>query len=355
MSELASVRLALGLAVLFSIGPLLRAQQPDPIPPFQSGEWQTRFVEAWQSRDSNRVRDLYSKIYANAGTSREDVVALARSLFRQNPGLNCHYRILSFRQFPDSNLASVKYVLEIEGHTKAGESKTLVQTMGYFSMIFEDGRWRIYAIQFFCDPRIPSFNFDQERGNWPDFDKQVQLVSYDPANSSVDARWITNFNQPLSVPVQTGSTVVQFDKNDWERRVMDGWNHRDASIILSTFSKIYNEVGVSRAEAIQPVSGFFQRFSKLNCLYRVLAFRQFAGRNLATVKAVMEMTGVPTGQHDPVMLIQTMGYASLIYEDGQWRMYASQLFYSPKVPSFNFQEEKGNWPSWGTVVDLKPY
>jgi hypothetical protein len=65
----------------------------------------------------------------------------------------------------------------------------------------------------------------------------------------------------------------------------------------------------------------------------------------------MEMSGAPVGSKEMVAFIQTMGYASLIFEDGGWRMYASQLFYSPKVPNFNFYQEKGDWPPWGTVVD----
>jgi hypothetical protein len=303
-----------------------------------------------------KISGLYSRIYANAGDSREDTLADIAKLLRQRGRITCRYRILSSRQFSDSNLASVKYVLELSRRDPNGGSpQILTQTMGYFSLIYEQGRWRIYATQFFCDPRIPTFDFDQEQGDWPSFDRQIQLVSYDPARPASDARWLTAFTQPIVVPVANKPGLVPFDKRAWEQRVMDGWNRRDASVILSTFSRLYNEVGVSRSEAIQPVTGFFDRFSKLDCRYRVLGFRQFPGTELASVKAVMEMTGVPTGGRDPVMLIQTMGYASLIYEDGQWRMYASQLFYFPKVPHFNFEKEAGNWPSWGTVVDLKPY
>lgn len=331
--------------------------QASSITHFDQAEWQARFVDIWQSRDVSKVDGLYSRIYSNAGDSKSDAVSAASKLFRQNAEIVCRYRILSARQFADSNLASVRYVLELKGRdTRFRQYRILTQTMGYFSLIFEDGQWRIYASQFFCDPRIPNFDYDREQGNWPSFERQVRLLTYDPSSLPPrDNRWTTDLSEPLSVPVQGRAGIVQFDKAAWEQQVADGWNNRDASTILSGFSKWYNEVGVSREEAIQPVSGFFKRFDKLLCRYRVVGFRQFPGTNLASVKAIMEMTGVPAGQKDYIMLIQTMGYASLIYEDGRWRMYASQLFYFPEVPHFDFDEEKGQWPPWGTVVDMKPY
>lgn len=324
---------------------------------FDQTEWQARFVDAWQSRDLTRIEGLYSEIYNNAGDSKLDAVLLASKLLQRNSEIICRYRILSSRQFLGTNLASVRYILEMKGReATTGGYHILTQTMGYLSLIFENGQWRIYASQFFCDPRIPNFNYDREQGNWPSFDRQVRLLSYDPATPAPsDDRWTTTLSQPISMPIRGGDTHALFNKTAWEQQIMEGWNNRNASIILSTFSRIYNEVGVSREEAIRPVSGFFERFEKLHCRYRVLAFRQFRGTNLASVKAVMEMSGVPTGQKNSIMLIQTMGYASLIYEDGQWRMYASQLFYFPQVPHFNFDEEKGQWPPWGTVVDMKPY
>ena len=202
---------------------------------------------------------------------------------------------------------------------------------------------------FFVDPRVPNFDFDKERGNWPRFDTPTHLVDYRPDAAPVagEPGWQTEMTAP-----RTSKDTLTFDKREWETRITEGWNRKDAALVLSCFSKFYNEVGVSRDEAVSPVSGFFHKFDKLICRYRVLAFKQLPGTNLASIKAVMELGGIPAGGKQVTTFMQTMGYASLIFEDGQWKMYCSQLFYSPKVPRFNFDEEKGNWPAWGTVVDL---
>jgi hypothetical protein len=318
-----------------------------PAPAFSKVDWEQKVAEAWNRQDAKLFSDCLSKLYNDAGVSKEEAVKQATEIFKQCAKIVCRYRVLWFKQFPDPTMASVKIVMEIQGVPRGGNDLVVIrQTQGYHALIFEDGQWRLYGIMFFVDPRVPNFNFDKERGNWPRFDTQIQLADYHPdaAPAMVEQGW------------QTATTVEKdtqrFDKSEWETRIAEGWNRKDAVLVLSCFSKFYNEVGVSRDEAVSPVSGFFQKFDKLICRYRVLAFRQLPGTNLASIKAVMELSGIPVGSNQVVTFIQTMGYASLIFEDGQWKMYCSQLFYSPKVPRFNFTEEKGNWPAWGTVVDL---
>lgn len=322
---------------------------------FAPEQWHSRFVQAWEQRDVSKFADLYSTIYANGGDSKDDTVRMAAETFSRYDQISCRFRILRAHQFEDPSLASIKYALEITGRRAGAQDlEPIVQTMGYQSLMYEGGQWRMYAMQFFCDPRMPKFDFDQDRGNWPSPNVQIHLTSYEPAHDAPpDPRWITDLPSLLPVSLTEGAKAgLTFDKSRWERRVADGWNNKDAALILSCFSKLYNEVGVSREEANRPVGGFFTRFDTLRCRYRVLAFRQFPGRNLATVKAVMEMGGVPAGQQKYITFIQTMGYASLIFEDGDWRMYASQLWYWPKVPHFNLDTEQGNWPPYGTVVDM---
>lgn len=309
-------------------------------------------AEAWGMKDTGRFGDCLSKLYNDGGVSKTVAVEQAGEIFKRYDKIVCRYRVLWFKQFADPALASVKMVMDIRGVPRDGGDLAIIkQTQGYHALIFEDGQWRLYGIMFFVDPRVPNFNFDKERGNWPDFGTQTHLLEYHPdtAPTRAESGWQTGAS---AAAVSTG--MPRFDKREWEVRVTEGWNRKDPALVLSCFSKIYNEVGVSRDEAVSPVSGFFQKYDELFCRYRVLAFKQLPGTNLASIKAVLELSGVPAGSDQSVIFMQTMGYASLIFEDGQWKMYCSQLFYSPKVPRFNFEEEKGNWSTWGTVVDLSP-
>ena len=324
----------------------------EPAPAFSKADWEQKVAEAWDRKDAKLLSDCFSKLYNDAGVSKAAAVQQAVEIFKQYTKVVCRYRVLWFKQFSDPTLASLKMVMEIQGVPNGGNDLVVIkQTQGYHALIFEDGQWRLYGIMFFCDPRVPNFNFDKERGNWPRFDTQIHLVDYRPdaAPAPPEPGWQTEWASPLAT--QDGP---RFDKSEWEMRIAGGWNRKDATLVLSCFSKLYNEVGVSRDEAVSPVSGFFQKFDKLFCRYRVLAFKQLPGTRLASIKAVLEMSGIPAGSNQVITFMQTMGYASLIFEDGQWKMYCSQLFYSPKVPRFNFAEEKGNWPPWGTVVDLTP-
>ncbi|HEX8089166.1 MAG TPA: hypothetical protein VF762_09960 [Blastocatellia bacterium] len=331
-----------------------RGDKAGPLPAFSKAEWETRVTNAWNRKDAKLVGGYISKLYNDAGVSREEAIEQAADIFRRHERIDCRYRILWFKQFADPTLASAKFIMEIKGVPKGGkELAVLKQTMGYNALRYENGEWKLYGVMFFCDPRVPSFDFDKEKGNWPQFDSQIHLVDYDPGNErgGGNPRWRTHFDSRSSAE---NLQAPAFDKTEWETRIAEGWNRKDAATVLSCFSKLYNEVGLSREDATAPVKGFFEKFDKLFCRYRVLAFKPLPGTNLASIKAVMEMSGVPAGGKQAVKFIQTMGYASLIFEDGQWRMYCSQLFYSPKVPAFNFDEEKGNWPPWGTVVDLTP-
>jgi hypothetical protein len=345
------------LAGLFAIGLMVVAGLPLGVPAtnadenlapaFREDDWRAQFVSAWEEKSATKMSDLYSSIYYDAGESKEDAIAHAKAVFDGYESISCRFRILKARRFEDNpKLVSVKHVLEIKGRKPAAQDyEPAIQTMGYQSLVFENGKWRIYAAQFFCDPRMPKFDFGKDRGNWPAPSQQVRMATYEPASEGSDeARWHATASASESVP---------FDVARWEKRIEDGWNKKDASLILSCFSKLYNEVGYSREEANRPVAGFFERYDTLKCRYRVLGVRHAPGSKLANVKAVMEMSGVPAGQKQSTTFIQTMGYASLILEDGDWRMYASQLWYWPKVPHFDFEREQGNWPPWGTVVDMR--
>ncbi|MCI0625987.1 MAG: hypothetical protein L0387_30815 [Acidobacteria bacterium] len=115
-------------------------------------------------------------------------------------------------------------------------------------------------------------------------------------------------------------------------------------------SKLYNEAGLSREEVVKEVRSIFATNDLLRCRYRVLSFKQFPDSNLASIKAVFELTAEPKGAMGPRPLIQTMGYGSLIFEDGQWKLYATQFYASPQIPDFKFEEVQGDWPSWGTQI-----
>jgi len=57
----------------------------------------------------------------------------------------------------------------------------------------------------------------------------------------------------------------------------------------------------------------------------VIDFRYLPDSKLVSLKAILEMTGVPGSGGESTTILAVMGYASLQNNNGQWQMYANQL------------------------------
>src|ERR1700752_2997428 len=88
-----------------------------------------------------------------------------------------------------------------------------------------------------------------------------------------------------------------FSKVDWEEKMTDAWNRQDANLFSGCLSKLYNDAGVSKAQAVEQATKIFTQYAKIVCRYRVLWFKQFPDPTLASVKMVMDIQGVPHGRN----------------------------------------------------------
>ena len=74
-----------------------------------------------------------------------------------------------------------------------------------------------------------------------------------------------------------------FNKIAWEQKVAEAWNRKDAKLFSDCLSKLYNDAGVSKAEAVEQATEIFKKYTKIVCRYRVLWLKQFPDPTLASV------------------------------------------------------------------------
>jgi len=145
--------------------------------------------------------------------------------------------------------------------------------------------------------------------------------------------------------------VTPFNEVAFASKVVGAWESRNAEMIGATMSDLYNEIGLSKQEALVQTEAMLGQYEDVQVRYRVLDFKQFPGTKLGSAKAVLEMLAKKPGQKDLVPVIQTMGYASLIFEDGDWKVYGTQEVASEIMDSSSFEFESVStdwWPDWGT-------
>ncbi len=342
-----SIALALTAIALLAISCERQVEQ-QVTRPFDGAEFVNNVMNAWNNKDLKMVEGYLSDLYNEVGTSKQEALKAVADIFERYDKISCRYRVMKFKHHQGTDLAYIRAILDLKGIPKGGQDYVkIVQTMGYASLIFENGRWKIYATQFYTSPQIPNFDFDKERGIWPAWGAQIDLASYDPAQplASGEARADEGFVDASNLG-ELAEGPRAFNKAAFEARVVNGWNRKDAKLIGSYLSRLYNEIGVSRNDLLRQVNDIFARYDEISCRYRVLAFKRFPDSDLASIKAVMEVKGKPAGSGEFRNIVQTMGYASLIFEDGDWKVYATQIFASPEISNFNFEQESGDWPPW---------
>jgi hypothetical protein len=152
--------------------------------------------------------------------------------------------------------------------------------------------------------------------------------------------------------------AAPFRAEEFSTGFADIWNKKDMKLAESSLSKLYNEFGTSREEALTRMKEMFDQFDSFECRHAAVEFKRFPGTNLASIKAVLDLRGKAKGEADMKPLFQTKGYASLSFEDGAWKLYGTNLYFCPKLPRFNFDTEvrafkddakkaAANWGRWG--------
>lgn len=162
-----------------------------------------------------------------------------------------------------------------------------------------------------------------------------------------------------ALPLQAGgkrtsaaATVTPLDRASFAERLERAYNAKDVGAISASMSKLYNDAGLSKAEATAALEKLLAGYDSVETYYRVLDFKQFPGTNLGSIKAVLQITGVPKGRSASEVVVRTFGYASVVFEDGDWRVYGTQAGASGVM---NFNPESltpESWPAWGSRLTL---
>jgi len=294
---------------------------------------------AFERKNAAAVSNFLASIYNEGGVSRAEVTRQLSALFKAGT-VQVNYKVLDFHQFPGKNIGYFRTSTEMSVRGANAAAKDL-RTAGYASAINEGGQWRIFATQPAACPRVNNLDVASERGDWSGWGSQINPAGMASGMLPEADRpvFAANFVQDvLDLPGRLGFSPQapsgpKFDKAEWQRRFESAWNSKNEAELLSFYGADYNEFGLDRAAVADALRGTLARYDKIDCKYRVLGIKYFPGGKLASLKAVVDLRGQPKGSGNMEPILQVAGYASLMAEGREWKIYATQLFTTPQASS----------------------
>ncbi|MFL6277994.1 MAG: hypothetical protein ACJ74G_22630 [Blastocatellia bacterium] len=279
--------------------------------------WEASYAAAYEQKDPALLREHISRLYNVAGGSREDMIKRATAEFEKYDKIVCQYEVLEVKP-SDADDHTVVKARSLVKALPAGKTDfvTLSQGESFDSLVFEEGHWKMYdtvsaegtvarANAFACPFGGTNFRFSEERGDWP--------------------AWSAAEQGELTAPQRTIKGTGAFNEKRWEAQVKAAWDSKNMSRIAVLYSPLYNHLGISKGSVLKEAERVFQEYKSINTRYRVIDFRYLSDSRLISIKAILEMTGVPKSGGESTTILAVMGYASLQYNNGQWQMYATQL------------------------------
>src|SRR4030095_14888977 len=198
----------------------LEALGAGKVMPFDRKAWESSYASAYEHRDPALLNGLLSRIYNVAGASREDMVKNAAAEFRKYDKVSCNYAVLEVRPLDRDDHTVVKARMLVRAiPTGKTESVTLSEGDSYDSLVFEDGRWKMYdtvatngsmarANVFACPAGdAATFRFSEERGDWP--------------------AWSAAEQGELTAPRSRLKGPGAFNAKRWEEQVIAAWDSRN--------------------------------------------------------------------------------------------------------------------------------
>lgn len=338
--------LLIACLIAFCAGALGQARKPAAN--FDKDKFEAGINAAFEHHDAKAVGEFLAAFYNEGGVSKDLVVQQLSQLFKKSD-VHVHYQISDFHQYPGTNLGYLKTYTEM---SLAGSTPRTLHTLGYASMVNEGGTWRIVGTQAAACPRVNNFDFAAEKGDWSGWGSQLNPASIASSVLSPDdvPKFSTDFAATGSAPAAghafaATASLPKFDKEEWERRFVHAWNSKNAQEILGFYAKTYGEFGLDVTAVSKALDQTLAAYDKFDCKYRVLGIHYIPASDLASVKAVLDLRGVRKGATDLTPVLQVMGYASLVAQHGQWKIYQTQLFTAPEVGTLKFGDIKTEeWP-----------
>jgi hypothetical protein len=285
--------------------------------PFDRQAWEASYAAAYEQRDPSLLREQISKLFNVAGASREDLIARADAEFKKYDKVACSYTVLEVRPSDGEDHTVVKARVRIKA-IQVGKSDLVALSEGesYDSLVFEDGHWKMYdtvaangtvarANAFACPFSGGTFKFSEERGDWP--------------------AWSAAEQGELTAPQAKLKGPRAFNAKQWEAQVKAAWDSRSIKRVAALYAPIYNHLGIAKSSVLKETERVLREYKSINTRYRVIDFRYLPDSKLVSIKAILEMTGVPSSGGESTTILAVMGYASLQNNNGVWQMYANQL------------------------------
>lgn len=132
------------------------------LPKFDNAKWESGFMTAWNRKDADAILRFYTPYYTEFGLDVKGIKAALNQTFEAYDRIDCKYRVLSISYIPNSNLASIKAVLDLRGALKGTtDLKPILQVAGYASLIATRNQWKVYAVQTTALPDIGSTSWEE--------------------------------------------------------------------------------------------------------------------------------------------------------------------------------------------------
>lgn len=326
--------------VLFGASALAQAQRTSPQLSFDKAKFESGINAAFNAKDANAVGKYLASNYNEAGASKDMVIRQMAELF-QKADVQVRFRMLDFHQFADTKVGYARVLTEMTVSTASGR-KTL-RTAGYAGLVNENGVWALTSVACGISPDVlPSGMPDVDNPNiewvgWGSLLNPASIVS-DLISESNRPRFSSDFDQSFA-------GLPKFDRAKWEQTFTEGWDKKNAAEILSQYVEQYTEFGLDRSGIKAAMEQTFKAYDRIDCKYHVLAISYIPGTNLASIKAVFELKGVPKGSTELTTLLQAAGYASLVAEQNVWKVYAVQTSAAPDIGLQSWEElTTKQWP-----------
>lgn len=328
-------------------GVLAQEKKPQAKASFDKEKFEAGINSAVSHKDAAAVGKYLASIYNEGGVSKDLAVKQLSELFKKSE-VHLSYRIVEFRQFPGTKMGYLKTYTEM---SVASSAPRTLRTIGYASMVREKGSWRIVGTQAAACPRVNNFNIAEEKGDWSGWGSQLNPASIASSvlSSSNVPEFSTDFSSPAKAPsagdASRAASQPKFDKEEWERRFVQAWSSKNEQQILSFYGTTYDEFGLNVAGVRKALKKMLADYDRIECKYRVLGIHYIPGSKLASIKAALDLRGARKGSTDLTPILEVAGYASLMAQNGQWRVYQTQLFTAPDVGSLKFEDARSKeWP-----------
>lgn len=124
----------------------------------------------------------------------------------------------------------------------------------------------------------------------------------------------------IQARTEGGNAIKPFNSAEWQSSFANAFNKKNASLVKEHLSQLYNVTGESRNDVVKRLEKTFKAFDKVALEYNILEVKQ-PEANHAVLKIKSVMKGVRAGKKRLDTLYEKEGFDSLIFEDGQWRMF----------------------------------